>query len=570
MAALRQEHRYGLSCAQTHKGWTNQSLYHVKLTDTALRTLEGYQRVKVSLSQRPTICFKGNQGYLKIPAPTPEYPDGFRVFSFYLSNESKDKPQSSFVCVQQYVSGEGKDLLEGRGSIQDKITVCATDDSYQTTRERMSQVEKDTWSRSAIEIKPAPGKFVKVQRKQPLVPGSESFNKLSPNYKRNLAPSPAAQRPLLERVIHLLALKPYRKPELLRSLEREGVSPKEKADLSAVLEEVCTLNPKDHSYSLKEELYRQVQKNWPGYTEEERQLIHRLLIRKLPPLHIGQLRSPQSNHSSFRAPGDSPSQLSPVKTVKRPLNPAFLNCKTPKKQRVDQSQDTTTPPRNTENSHIRVEFTSMPLYSPHKHEGSTTVSASPQTERTAPASPSPRAALTHSPCSPPEFTNNQHKKKHKKHKGKERPRLKPDWIESSPHQKTQENSKEGEQESTQDCRLTEELPDYLIKYKPVTSIEQRQQYQEEFSAEYSEYRALHDHIRTVTDMFMQLASEINSLSPGTREYKLMEDRILQKYKRYKKRFPGYRDEKRRCQYLHHKLSHIKGLITDYDRAHSLT
>lgn len=32
--------------------------------------------------------------------------------------------------------------------------MCATDDSYQMTRERMSQVEKDIWSRSAIEIKP--------------------------------------------------------------------------------------------------------------------------------------------------------------------------------------------------------------------------------------------------------------------------------------------------------------------------------------------------------------------------------------------------------------------------------
>lgn len=49
---------------------------------------------------------------------------------------------------------DGREQLEGQGSIQDKITVCATDDSYQITRERMSQVEKDSWSRSAIEIKP--------------------------------------------------------------------------------------------------------------------------------------------------------------------------------------------------------------------------------------------------------------------------------------------------------------------------------------------------------------------------------------------------------------------------------
>ena len=58
------------------------------------------------------------------------------------------------VCCWFGSHREGREQLEGQGSIQDKITVCATDDSYQMTRERVSQVEKDSWSRSAIEIKP--------------------------------------------------------------------------------------------------------------------------------------------------------------------------------------------------------------------------------------------------------------------------------------------------------------------------------------------------------------------------------------------------------------------------------
>lgn len=47
MAALRQEHRYGLSCSKIHKNSPNQTLFHVKLTDTAIRTLETYQNLKV-------------------------------------------------------------------------------------------------------------------------------------------------------------------------------------------------------------------------------------------------------------------------------------------------------------------------------------------------------------------------------------------------------------------------------------------------------------------------------------------------------------------------------------------
>lgn len=79
---------------------------------------------------------------------------------------------------------------------------------------------------------------MKVQRKQGLVSGSDGSNKHSPSNKRSLVPSPVAHRPLRDRIIHLLALKPYRKPELLLWLERERASPKDKADLTSVLDEV--------------------------------------------------------------------------------------------------------------------------------------------------------------------------------------------------------------------------------------------------------------------------------------------------------------------------------------------
>uniref|UniRef100_A0A8C7LP69 Si:ch211-13k12.2 n=1 Tax=Oncorhynchus mykiss TaxID=8022 RepID=A0A8C7LP69_ONCMY len=63
MAALRQEHRYGLSCAKINKKAQNKTLFHVKLTDTAIRTLEAYQNLKGSLPNQPAVCFKGSQGF---------------------------------------------------------------------------------------------------------------------------------------------------------------------------------------------------------------------------------------------------------------------------------------------------------------------------------------------------------------------------------------------------------------------------------------------------------------------------------------------------------------------------
>ncbi|KAM9377571.1 LOW QUALITY PROTEIN: RNA polymerase II elongation factor ELL [Pholidichthys leucotaenia] len=600
MAALRQEHRYGLSCGKLNKNAPNRTLYHVKLTDTAIRTLEAHQNLKTSLSNQPAICFKGSQGYIKIPVPTAESPDGFRVFSFYLSSDSKEKPQSSFDCIHQYVSGEGRDQLEGQGSIQDKITVCATDDSYQTTRARMSQVEKDIWSRSAIEIKPGPSKCVKVQRKQGLVSSLDSSSKHSPNNKRSLVPSPVAHRPLRDRIIHLLALKPYRKPELLLWLERERVTPKDKADLTSVLDEVAKVNAKDQSYSLKDEHYRHVQKDWPGYLEEEKQLIHRLLIRKLQPSHGGQLRSPQSNQSFHKTPGDSPSRLSPAKnpSVKRPLTLDPSNVQTPKKQRLLDHCPPQKSPSHTDcitsgaqsssslgssSIPIKVQFLKNNnhlqgspncLHSPHKFSGASVTT--PKLERTQQSisASSPRPPHSNSPiCTDQQLSNGQHRKKRsKKHKDKDRERLKAGWIETSPDLKqNQENLKDHESEKSPVSQTTaEELPDYLIKYSTITALEQRQQYNDDFCAEYDEYRALHDRIGTITEIFVQLGSKINTLSPGTEEYKLMGEQIIQKYRKYKKKFPEFREEKKRCEYLHKKLSHIKGLITDYDGAQGLS
>lgn len=58
MAALRQEHRYGLSCGKINKSVPNKTIFHVKLTDTAIRTLEAYQNLKVTrfMSFRQRLC----------------------------------------------------------------------------------------------------------------------------------------------------------------------------------------------------------------------------------------------------------------------------------------------------------------------------------------------------------------------------------------------------------------------------------------------------------------------------------------------------------------------------------
>uniref|UniRef100_A0A8D3BN32 RNA polymerase II elongation factor ELL N-terminal domain-containing protein n=1 Tax=Scophthalmus maximus TaxID=52904 RepID=A0A8D3BN32_SCOMX len=62
MASLGQEQRYGLCCGTSGRTGPGATLYHVKLTDTAVKALEAYQQLKGSLPNEPSICFKGNQG----------------------------------------------------------------------------------------------------------------------------------------------------------------------------------------------------------------------------------------------------------------------------------------------------------------------------------------------------------------------------------------------------------------------------------------------------------------------------------------------------------------------------
>ncbi|KAK6321004.1 hypothetical protein J4Q44_G00079800 [Coregonus suidteri] len=286
MAALSEDGRYGLNCGGQNTD--RVTVLHVKLTETAFRAIERYQTSKNVTSSRPTMQFKGLQGRIKIPRT--DSPDGSQNFDFYLSNVGKDNPQGSFECIQQYVSSSGIPHLASLGMVQDKVTVCATNDSYQVTRERMAQTEEDSRKQGTKVLKPG-GQFrgKKVQIRKPAPSGSEPVAErkrstpINPanTIRKCLANNPVSQRPYRDRLVHLLALRTYKKLELLARLQRDGVSQKDRSSLGSTLQQVANLNPKDNSYSLKDFVYREVQRDWPGYSEDDRVQVNGILARKL-------------------------------------------------------------------------------------------------------------------------------------------------------------------------------------------------------------------------------------------------------------------------------------------------
>lgn len=634
-SGLREEQRYGLSCGRPGRQ-DRVTVLHVKLTETALRALETYQRHKNLSPFRPSIQFQGLQGLVKIPKNDPS--NEVHTFNFYLSNVGKDNPQGSFDCIQQTFSSSGASQLNCLGFIQDKITVCATNDSYQVTRERMTQAEEESRNRSTKVIKPGGpyvGKRVQI-RKAPqavsdAVPERKRSTPMNPanTIRKMHSSSSVSQRPYRDRVIHLLALKAYKKPELLARLQKDGVNQKDKNSLGAILQQVANLNPKDLSYTLKDYVFKELQRDWPGYSELDRRTLESTLARKLnPSQNAASTSRSESPVCSSRDTASSPQ--------KRSLDSDFIDPLMSKKARISHLTNRVPP---TLNGHLNptseklaaglppppaaaaipspppLPSTHLPVSNPPQTVNSNSNSPStPEgrgtqdlpldsfsqngsiyedqqdkyTSRTSLENLAPGSDLLKCPKPLEENHSSSHKKSKKKSKKhKEKDQMKKHDIETI--EETEEDpereeeiaklsnaspdSSEGVKEdltASTEPSSTIELPDYLIKYIAIVSYEQRQNYKNDFNAEYDEYRALHARMETVARRFIKLDAQRKRLSPGSKEYQNVHEEVLQEYKKIKQSSPNYHEEKYRCEYLHNKLAHIKRLIGEFDQQQAET
>uniref|UniRef100_A0A8C9BHI3 Elongation factor for RNA polymerase II n=1 Tax=Phocoena sinus TaxID=42100 RepID=A0A8C9BHI3_PHOSS len=473
----------------------------------------------------------------------------------------------------------------------------------------MAQAEEETRSRGAIVIKPG-GRYLgkKVQFRKP-APGAVDA---VPSRKRatpiNLASaikktsagsvsggSGVSQRPFRDRVLHLLALRPYRKAELLLRLQKDGLAQADKDALDGLLQQVANVNAKDGTCTLKDCVYKDVQKDWPGYSEGDQKLLKRMLIRKLcQPQSSGGLPGDLAANSP---PGEHGSSASPPQ--KRPQPPDFIDPLANKKTRISHFTQRGQPAVNGKLSvpHGREALLPTPgplagtdahlplrLEPPRAHDPLADVSndlghSGRDCERGEVAAPAPTECLSLpllTDCAQPSrphgtSLHGKSKKKSKKHKDKERaaedrhrPRP-PDQMSGPLGAPPVAPGLNGTCSSSSVPTSTSETPDYLLKYATISSSEQRQSYKNDFNAEYSEYRDLHARIEQVTRRFTQLDAQLRQLSQGSEEYETTRGQILQEYRKIKKTNTNYSQEKHRCEYLHSKLAHIKRLIAEYDQ-----
>ncbi|XP_056428038.1 RNA polymerase II elongation factor ELL3 isoform X2 [Hyla sarda] len=536
------------------------SLFHLKLTDTALRCLQDFQ--------------KGQEPHCH-----------------------------SLLLPSRKTRGTGEKQLTCIGTIQDKITVCATDESYQLTRDRMSQVEKETWSRTAIEIKPEAShrsKCVKMPCKHNMESGTESS---SPSQRPPVFLTPAAKkcnrvsgerRPLQEWLIHLLALKPCRKHDLIQRLEKSNMFPRDHTELLCALDEVGCLSPKDGKYCLKEEHYSQVQRDWMGYTPEERQRISNSFTRKHPSnsssqnyqatvererTHYGLLSThPNGRHRPPDPKRQTEGDIPENKNHKRKKF-SQLDSHLPEQHSTSLSSSHSSTAKHHPSPESRKSAGSMPEkhsvvshLSHKKQKTHRTLQKSHHSEtnkRTKPCEESQnekaRFRQETSPVSHLGDSSDWHKSEKRDCESSEEEEEEDDWEEEALMLERCLTSPEEKEELTESMSSSEEVPDYFSKYTTITSQDQQKLYEDDFALDYTEYLELHAKIGKVLERFMHLGSKMKKYQQGTVEHKMVENKILSEYKKFKKTYPGYREEKSRCEYLHHKLAHIKELILEYEK-----
>ncbi|CAC5383377.1 ELL [Mytilus coruscus] len=523
MAALVEGQKYGLS--SNFSPHDQKTVVQVKLTDSALRAIEEYLKLKNASNSKPSIQFQGSQGVITIPKKSS---DDSRTFQFSLASLS----EPSYDCVQQSAPSNGNHMIL-EGSMTNKMTVIATSDVFQQTREQMKSAQEEWGKVRTQEIKhsgPNISKRVKQIIKNPKRELETSQPKPSPtisainqnkpkptvvspmpvsvpqrqpptnlvtsttsalhrnnavtssNLNKGFIPTstkPAStvnpavmQKPFRERLLHLLAVRPFKKPELLVRLKRDGMKEKDKDSFGQHVTSVASLNPRDNKYYLLKHLYADVSLDWPFYTDSDKDIVKSKL----------QSLSPSASPASHPSP-DSPTSSVPQK---RPIEPSVELPPSKKQKRI---------------SHYDKTIKS-------KQEVTSSV--------------------------------NGHDRKH---------------------------TKENIDDSSNVDSTTSDL-DFVNKYNNIMSMDQRNKYKQEFNLEYEEYRNLHKNVEKVTQKFADLEVKMRQTQQGTEEFEKLKELIRTEYKVQKEDIK-YIEQKKRFEYLHKKLGFIKELILDYDRSQAI-
>jgi len=341
------------------------------------------------------------------------------------------------------------------------------------------------------------------------------------------------KRPLRDRLIHLLAVRPYKKLELLPRIQKDGLKEKDKKNISQLLREVSDY--RNNVYELRRSMWNEVAEDWPFYSDQDRAALRRRKPQNLTPPG-SDTGSTSSGHSPSSTNPPSPPQI--TNPLKRPTNPYYPQPE--KKIRMSNYQRP-----GSGHSSWDQKARSPGLLMPDARSSGSMSSVSV----------SPRLDLEYD--KPVEDDSA------------------PDWgrwgqdqqqspgRDPAPEPATHSGAESPDQSGPRLQLAPNRNLDFIAAYTTIVTAEQRIKYKSEFNQYYDMYRKLHNVLDQVSKRFTSLESQLNTLPKGSEEFRNVKARIKQEYEK-NKQDTVYQEARSNFHYLHEKLAHIKKLVHDYD------
>ncbi|XP_055537943.1 RNA polymerase II elongation factor Ell isoform X2 [Wyeomyia smithii] len=328
------------------------------------------------------------------------------------------------------------------------------------------------------------------------------------------------KRNIRERLIHLLALRPYKKPELFARISQDGVRGQEQKCIAQVLKNISSM--RDNVYYLHRHIWNDVQEDWPFYSEQDRQTLKRRKPQNLTP----PLSSDGGSSTSGQSPSSAHNGSSPPSGGKRPSlasnddSSSVGSMPTSKKPRISHYKKDILPDINRSN------------VTPNAQE-----------------SEDSGVSLSYSLVSNDVARRIQHSTG--------------DMTDMMAERDNYDDQITAYREDSKKVKSLKD--DFSDQFTRITSVEQRRKYKTEFDNDFQEYRRLHEIVERVSRKFAQLEGDLQQERHNERRYKEIQRQIIKEYDESIKDI-RFQETKQRFNYLHNKLSHIKHLVHDYDVA----
>lgn len=304
----------------------------------------------------------------------------------------------------------------------------------------------------------------------------------------------------------------------------EGLKEKERSMVNKLLPEIGTL--KDNCYHLRRHIWNDVNEDWSFYTEEEKRMLKRRKPQNLtPPLSSDSANSLSPRASPGKRAGaadDAPAvKKQRISHYRRPSPPSSGYATTSSGERHASDTEDDRAPVKKDNGYT-LNFTTVKDLCPSPVKTNGFSRSSPPVEQTS--------------ITVKDITN-------------------PEPIENTALTSVPEEN-------------VTELVDLERQYPPITSSSTRRAYKNEFATLYSEYQALYERVARVAALFTSLEQQLKHAEPRSPQHRSIEQRIVEEYQRTRNDLTYQRD-RRRVNFLHRKLNHIKRMVQQYDQLRNL-